>query len=244
MSLRALLVDAGGTLVLPDHATVLAVLAAIDVVADPRRLDHAHYAGMAAFDRLTANDDGAALVYRRAYAEAAGVPEDRLEDAVAAFSRLSSTLGHWVRPIPGARAALATIRGAGLPIAIVSNTERGDAAEQIARAGICQVGPGDGVPVEVVIDSAILGRAKPDAAMFEAALAALDVPAEDAVHIGDSLLADVRGAERAGVEPVHVDPLARCPDRGHRHVGSIAELPALLGLDGRETAGTGPDRLG
>ena len=48
------------------------------------------------------------------------------------------------------------------------------------------------------------------------------------VHIGDSLLADVRGAERVGVEPVHVDPLARCPDRGHRHVGSIAELPELV----------------
>jgi putative hydrolase of the HAD superfamily len=231
MVIRALLVDAGGTLVLPDHATVLEVLRAIGIAGEPARLDDAHYAGMAAFDRLATNDDGAALVYRRAYADAAGIPSDRVDDAVTAFSRLSATHGHWVRPIPGARDALEAARRAGLPIVIVSNTERGDAAEQLARAGICQVGPGEGVPVDAIVDSAILGRAKPDPLMFETALAAVEVPAGAAIHVGDSLLADVRGAERAGVEAVHVDPLARCPDRTHPHIASIAELPDLLGFD-------------
>jgi len=179
MPIHAVLVDAGGTLVLPDHAIVAETFRSIGVEVDPACLDRAHYAGMAAFDRLAINEAGAARTYRRAYALEAGVPLDRLEDAVEALSRLTATTGHWTRPIPGARAALEAVQAAGLRIVVVSNTERGDAADQIARAGICQVGPGPDVPVVAVIDSAILGRAKPDPAMFEAALAAIDVPADN-----------------------------------------------------------------
>ena len=231
MPVNAILVDAGGTLVLPDHAVLVATFGSIGVDVDPARLDRAHYAAMAAFDRLAVNDAAAARIYRRAYTLEAGVPPERLDEAIEALARLTATTGHWIRPIPGARAALEVVRGAGLPIVVVSNTERGDAAEQIARAGICQVGPGPGVPVAAVIDSAILGRAKPDPAMFEAALAVVSVPAATAVHVGDSLLADVRGAERVGIEPIHLDPLDRCPDRWHRHIESIADLSGLLGLE-------------
>jgi putative hydrolase of the HAD superfamily len=237
MSADAILVDAGGTLVLPDHATVVELLRPIGLEVDPGLLDRAHYVGMAAFDRLPVNDDEAVRTYRRAYAFEAGVPLDRLDDAIEVLARLAATTGHWIRPIPGARIALEAIRAADLPIVIVSNTDRGDAARQIARAGLCQVGPGPGVPVAAVIDSAVLGRAKPDPAMFEAALAAVGVPAAAAIHVGDSLLADVRGAERAGIEPIHVDPLERCPDPGHRHIESVADLPGLLGL---ETASSRP----
>jgi putative hydrolase of the HAD superfamily len=231
MTIHAVLVDAGGTLVLPDHAIVTESFRSIGAEVDPAGLDRAHYAGMAAFDRLAVNDAGAARTYRRAYAIEAGVPLDRLEDAVEALSRLIATTGHWTRPIPGARTVLEAVQAAGLRIVVVSNTERGDAADQIARAGICQVGPGPGVPVVAVIDSAILGRAKPDPAMFEAALAAVDVPAAAAIHVGDSLLADVRGAAGVGIEPIHIDPLDRCTERGHRHLGSIADLSDLLGLE-------------
>ncbi len=66
--------------------------------------------------------------------------------------------------------------------------------------------------------------------MFTTALAALGLPADAAIHVGDSLLADIRGAERVGVEPIHIDPLDRCPDRTHRHIASIADLPAIIGL--------------
>ena len=228
--IRALFVDAGGTLVLPDHGTVVEVLASIGVDVDRGRLDDAHYAGMAAFDRLAVNDDAATLVYRRAYAEAAGVPDDRLGEAVAAFGRLSATRGHWIRPIPGAREMLEVAGAAGLPIVIVSNTERGDAAQQLAAAGVCQIGPGPGARVGHVVDSALLGRAKPDPLMFETAIRAVGVSPDTAVHVGDSLLADVRGAEAAGIAAVHVDPLDRCPHRDHPHVATVREVPSLLGF--------------
>ena len=47
-----------------------------------------------------------------------------------------------------------------------------------------------------------LGRAKPDAAIFLAACALLDVAPQDAVYVGDDVLLDVRGAQQAGLRAV------------------------------------------
>jgi 2-haloalkanoic acid dehalogenase type II len=46
------------------------------------------------------------------------------------------------------------------------------------------------------------GSAKPDPAIFLAACAALDVAPEDAVYVGDDILLDVQGAQRAGLRAV------------------------------------------
>ena len=78
----------------------------------------------------------------------------------------------------------------------------------------------------VVVDSAVVGVAKPDPAIFGIALDALGVPASGTVmHVGDSLRYDVAGALAAGLEPVHLDPHGFCPaPDGHRHVRTLAEL--------------------
>ncbi len=47
-----------------------------------------------------------------------------------------------------------------------------------------------------------LGYAKPDAAIFHAACRELGVQPEDAVYVGDDVLLDVRGAQRAGLRAV------------------------------------------
>ncbi len=88
-----------------------------------------------------------------------------------------------------------------------------------------------GVPVGVVIDSAVVGVAKPDPAIFYLALNALGVPPGGTVlHVGDSLRYDVAGALAAGLQPVHLDPYGFCPaPGGHPHVRSLADLPLLIG---------------
>ena len=50
--------------------------------------------------------------------------------------------------------------------------------------------------------SSRIGAAKPDAAIFQAALRQQGVPAERAVHVGDSWREDVEGARSAGIKPV------------------------------------------
>lgn len=47
-----------------------------------------------------------------------------------------------------------------------------------------------------------LGCAKPDAAIFHAACRELDVAPEDAVYVGDDVLLDVQGAQKAGLRAV------------------------------------------
>jgi HAD superfamily hydrolase (TIGR01458 family) len=85
-------------------------------------------------------------------------------------------------------------------------------------------------------EATVLG--KPAAAFFDAALAALGVPAAAAVMVGDDLEADVLGAQARGLTGVLVRTgKFRAEDErgldGHTpdHVlDSIADLPGLLGL--------------
>ena len=58
---------------------------------------------------------------------------------------------------------------------------------------------------DVVADSGVLGVAKPDPAFFAWALREAGVDAADALHIGDSLVADVEGARAVGITPLWFD---------------------------------------
>jgi len=94
-----------------------------------------------------------------------------------------------------------------------------------------------GIEVGVVVDSAVVGVAKPDPAIFEIALDALGVPAADrgaAIHVGDALQYDVAGALAAGIVPVHLDPFGDCAaPGGHQHIRALADLVPLTGLVSR-----------
>jgi putative hydrolase of the HAD superfamily len=61
------------------------------------------------------------------------------------------------------------------------------------------------------------GAAKPDAAIFASALAALGVAPERAIFVGDDAVRDLAGARAAGLRAVDVGSLA-----------TLAALPALL----------------
>ncbi|HEY7862576.1 MAG TPA: HAD hydrolase-like protein, partial [Thermoanaerobaculia bacterium] len=81
----------------------------------------------------------------------------------------------------------------------------------------------------------LLGKPAPE--FFAAALSALRVPASDAVCVGDDLESDVIGAQDAGIRGVLVrtgkfreEVLARSPQRPDHVIGSIADLPGLLGI--------------
>jgi putative hydrolase of the HAD superfamily len=85
------------------------------------------------------------------------------------------------------------------------------------------------IPFDVVIDSTIVGYAKPQPEIFAFALEKLNVDAGDAVHVGDMASADVDGAHAAGIRPLHLDPFGDCPyPTGHHdHVRSLADVVAI-----------------
>jgi HAD superfamily hydrolase (TIGR01509 family) len=84
---------------------------------------------------------------------------------------------------------------------------------------------------EAIVISEDFGQRKPHPAIFEAALRTLEVAAEDALFIGDSLTDDVTGARNAGLAVAWInakhDPL---PPDAHAPDYVVAELSDLLAL--------------
>lgn len=245
---RAILLDAGGVLLLPEHGRIRTALTRVGLGDTPADLDRVHHLAMAAYDRVElaaggAGTDGAGFeAYLATYAAAIAPradPPDR--DAVSeALREAFDDPQLWSRPMPGVVEALASLVATGVAVAIVSNTERGNAAELLLRAAICEAagaaedgpaddGPATGVtPVAAIVDSAVVGVRKPDPAIFGLALEAVGAEPSAALHAGDSVFADVGGAHAAGLAARHVDPFGVCALPGHAHIASLGDLVPLV----------------
>ena len=91
--------------------------------------------------------------------------------------------------------------------------------------GVCQVGEGDGVPVVIIIDSTIVGVAKPDPAIFSFALDVLDAKPEHVAYVGDSYANDVVGcACGRGCGRSCSTPTTTMPVRTTTRIKAVAEL--------------------
>ena len=124
-------------------------------------------------------------------------------------------------PYPDAIEALGTLRRAGHALAVVSNWDC-SLPDWLGTSGLLEL-------VDGVVTSAEVGAAKPDPAVFERALELVGVGPERAVHVGDSVEADVRGARAAGIRAVLVRRDGGPAPHASAHVvRSLNEVPALL----------------
>lgn len=80
---------------------------------------------------------------------------------------------------------------------------------------------------DVMVCSYDIGIPKPDPRIFQHTLSLLDVEASEAVMIGDSIKADIKGAINAGLKAVWVDNEGKGEWKG-RTVRTISELPDLI----------------
>lgn len=232
-SIDAVVLDAGGVLVLPHPDPIRVALEearGLSAVGEEDVWRRAHYAAMYAWDHHGSNDDWRS--YQRAYLLALGFAHDVTEaDDVfdhldRAFVRPSRELWIWV--IEDTRRALGRLAGAGVPLAVVSNAD-GHVAEALAHAEVVQVGPGPGIEVVTVVDSGVVGCAKPDPRIFDHALEPLGLPPERCVYIGDSVVNDVGGATAAGLVPLLLDPHGLHEATPHRRIRSVHEVADHLG---------------
>jgi putative hydrolase of the HAD superfamily len=215
---RAVLLDAGGVLLLPNPWVVSAVLRAAGGAMDPDDVPRAHYAGVAAMDARRTTDWS---YYHRVFVRFAGVPINRIDDALAGLTALfrSPVPTTWNVVPTGVIEHLRDLAATGVAIAVVSN------ADGLVEATLrrCEI------PFDVVIDSTIVGYAKPQPEIFAFALEQLNVAASDAVHVGDMASADVDGAHAAGIRPLHLDPFGDCPypPDHHEHVRTLADVVTI-----------------
>jgi putative hydrolase of the HAD superfamily len=95
---------------------------------------------------------------------------------------------------PDAAPALRALRAAGIRTVVVSNWDW-SLHERLAETGLAEL-------VDGALASAEVGSAKPDGAIFRAALEIAGAAAHEAWHVGDTPEADVEGARAAGLHPV------------------------------------------
>jgi len=128
----------------------------------------------------------------------------------------------WCRVGAGVPEALGRLKAAGIRMAVVSNSE-GTVEAMLRSVGLDRY-------LETVVDSWVVGVAKPDPRIFQIALDRLGVAASSAVMLGDIPALDVDGARAAGVTPVLLDPLNLYPDLDVRRVPDVATyVNQLLG---------------
>jgi putative hydrolase of the HAD superfamily len=217
----AVVLDAGGVLLLPDPEALRTSLAPFGVAPDDDACVHAHYAGVDVIDGLGVADYQAA---DRTMARLFGVAEEDVDAAAAAIEAVY--LEEPFVPVPGVGQHLLRLEDSGTLLAVVSNAS-GRVEAELAAHGICAVGEralaGGLAEVAVVVDSHHVGVEKPDPAIFALALEALGVDAQRCLYVGDSVHFDVNGASAAGLHPVHVTVLAECAG-DHLHFPALGEF--------------------
>lgn len=233
----AVVFDMGGVLVVP-HPGVLAEIvgaAGVHLELDDAATRRGHYAGVAAMTaaldthRVSESDPAVWEIYDTAYFAAVGLAGDDLAAAVAA--RRDARAGGnsadvWKHVLEENRDAFHAIAGL-RPVAVVTNNN-GTAIEQCRDLGLCQVGPGTLPSVVAIVDSGVLGIAKPDPRIFAPALDALGTDAARTLYVGDTVHADVHGAVAAGMPVVQLDPFDHHADHGHWRLPDVVALAEHL----------------
>ncbi|HEY4464237.1 MAG TPA: HAD family hydrolase [Streptosporangiaceae bacterium] len=240
--MNAILLDAGGVLLFPAPELVLPPLRAAGLDPSLADLERAHYRAMADGDepRREPPSNGWWREYLRDYVAECGVPAADTGAVAADIVELTDGFS-WTHVGPGVGDALRGIAALGVPLGIVSNST-GEVEQVLRRLDVCYAAGGRadadgcrGTEVGIVIDSAVVGVAKPDPRIFGLALDALGVPAESSgtvVHVGDSLRYDVTGALAAGIRPLHLDPHGFCPaPAGHEHLRRLDDIVPLIASD-------------
>jgi putative hydrolase of the HAD superfamily len=216
---RAVLLDALGTLLtfeppaphlraaLRDRGHDVSEAAAKQAIRDEIAYYRAHIneggdvAGLADLRRRSAEAMRGALP---------GVPDDTLLDALLESLRFFA--------YPDVAPALAALRAAGVRIVVVSNWDA-SLHERLHETGLAPL-------IDGALASAEVGAAKPERAIFAAALELAGSVPEDAWHVGDSPEADVAGARAAGLRPVLISRDGRV-DADVPVIETLAELLPL-----------------
>ncbi|MFC7236263.1 HAD family hydrolase [Halosegnis marinus] len=124
------------------------------------------------------------------------------------------------RPEPGAVEAVRGVAELGVHVGVVSDIDTAEAHDLLDRFGI------EG-HVDAVTTSEAVGHTKPDARMYEDALAKWGGDAADGVMVGDRYDHDVAGAVDAGLDAIAYGPDAYGPKATHE-IADMREVPGVV----------------
>ncbi|MDR7553969.1 MAG: HAD-IA family hydrolase [Armatimonadota bacterium] len=211
--IRGVFFDAGNTLIRMEYRAIAGALAAHGVQVSPSDVQRAEWRARVRLDASLAPgastehaDTGAR--YLAYVLEELGVRDPVVRLALDAWRRAyNPPVGLWTDVEPEAAAALELARGAGLRVAVISNSN-GSVRGILEEVGLAR-------HLEFVIDSSEVGVEKPDPRIFTIALDRAGLAPAEAAYVGDLYSVDVVGARVAGLEARGRRPgrliLARAP---------------------------------
>ena len=229
--IRALLFDAGNTLIFPrldQAAEKLTALGYASTIEDfhaaerfgkarlddwlwpqirkgevPRQIDH-YYWGE----------------YLAALMERVRAPEDERGQLMVRVANHFKDITVWSHILPDTPPYLKHLGEHGYTLGVISNSI-GTMEEQLTRLGLAQY-------FDTVIDSAVVGVEKPHPEIFTIALNRLGVAAAEALFVGDTYSTDIGGARLAGLAGVLIDRVGAYPNAECPRVETISELDGVL----------------
>ena len=159
--------------------------------------------------------------YERRILAGAGAEDASLETAARVWRRVADAPSD-LALFPDAKDALEELRGLGLTLGVISNIGASLDAH-LDRLGV-------GHLLTARVTTLDVGASKPDARIFRRALDQAQAEPSEAVHVGDSVFTDVRGARNAGIAPVLIrrsPSSVESPPEGVPVVASLREAAAL-----------------
>lgn len=202
---RGVFFDAGNTVVFPDYDIYVRIAESLGRRVERATVVDAEARARSAFDRAVAESSGGDVhafwpVYYTPFYERLGFTGDSVSRAIEMTRDANDEgLGIWMVPVQGLSSTIEALAKRDLAVGIISNSD-GRLERRLEGMGIREL-------FAFVIDSAVVGVSKPDPRIFELALEASGVPAEEAVYVGDYYEVDVVGARGVGIRPVLFDPV-------------------------------------
>jgi len=204
MPLRAVLFDAGNTVMLVNYTVVAQALAEEGFDVEEDRVREAEYRARVRLDPILArrNSTEAPEIFRtyiRFVCEGLevewGAATERAFQRIAEYNREHNL---WNQPNPQARGVLERLQSRDLAVGMISNSD-GSIERMITEQGLAPY-------FRFVLDSYVVGVEKPDPRIFEMALERAGVGPAEAIYVGDLYSIDVVGSRAAGLDAVLLDP--------------------------------------
>jgi 2-haloalkanoic acid dehalogenase type II len=223
MVIRAVILDFGGTLSIGDldwdpyHENLRAILAGRGFDVEMSELKKALRSALHELAKI--RDRGRERTFEEVYSDFLGnlgiYPEPELVDELHASFRVHYRTDY----LPCVEGVLRELSSQ-YKLALLSNTMSDHPRVLLRESGYDRY-------FDYILCSRDVGVRKPNPEVFRIVLRELGVRPEEAVHVGDSVEADMMGARDAGITGIWVRTSNQPPWSGYT-IGSVCELPGLL----------------
>jgi putative hydrolase of the HAD superfamily len=222
---KAILFDAGNTLVWLDHPWIVRLLGQHGIRTTPEALVEAEHESKIMLDEMARagrmlDDRSRGKVFFADVFRRIGVTDEQFPPLAEALWSRHAERNLWSNVREHTAETLDELRRRGYRLGVISNAD-GRVDGLLESVGLRSF-------FEMVIDSHQVGIEKPDPRIFAIGAERMGVLPSEAAYVGDIYEIDVRGARAAGMRPILIDPLWRWNDADCERIRGLGDLLNLM----------------